>query len=78
MSNFKFKVRTYAYDQTGYYIGNGDELTIEVFANDTSEARKKALDLRKGDRMRGTADTWGAVVLSAEEVEPVPNQSKEQ
>lgn len=72
MSDYRFKVRTYAYDSSGYYIGQGDELTVTLIAGNTVEAREKALKMREGDGMRGTANKWRAVVLSAEEVVDEP------
>lgn len=68
MSKYEFVVETYSYDSTGYYIFRSDELTVTLIAENTEEARKKALEMRKSDRMAGTHNAWGAKVLTAKEV----------
>lgn len=69
MSKYEFVVKTYTYDSTGYYIGYSNELTISLTAQNTEEARRKALDMRKSDLNSGGSLEWGAKVLSAKEVE---------
>lgn len=70
-------VRTYSVDSTGYYLGQGDELTVRVYAANTQEARDKALKLRSGDQMSGTHNAWRAVVTSAEEMQEIAENKHE-
>lgn len=72
MSKFEFVVKTYSYDDTGYYIGVSNELTVTVIAENTEQARNKALEMRKTDKMGSCDDRWGAKVISAKEIyEPI-------